>query len=345
MFLSIIVPVFNVERYLSECLDSLIDQDIADREYEIICVNDGATDGSGAILEQYRSRCRNLVIVEKENGGLSSARNAGLDAARGDYIWFVDSDDFVQPNILRKLYDCVAASDCDRLVFENVYEYKDKLTEDEYAERACGKLMPNTKYGDGVAWSSLIRRSLIEDRHLRFHKDIPCYGEDLVFNYQLNIVPYRKACCDSLVYYYRRRSGSIMSSHNKAADYKRINVGLSGAMLMRDYYNDEKASVPAIENNNLISDTANLIMFFLRPAFYAMAKLPQKEASEQLKRFKTENLFPFPIPAECTTKTSRMTTKTRLHNKIYDFICLHVTYRWGYRLMRLYNRLTGTIRK
>lgn len=100
MFLSFIVPVYNTEKYLAECLDSLLEQDIPYEEYEIICVNDGSTDGSLDILRRYAEAHSNVIVVDKENGGVASARNAGLDAACGDYIWFFDSDDIIHPNIL-----------------------------------------------------------------------------------------------------------------------------------------------------------------------------------------------------------------------------------------------------
>ena len=96
MFLSFIVPVYNVEKYLGECLDSLLDQDIDQSDYEIVCVNDGSTDGSPEILAGYAQRHPNIRVVTKENGGLPAARNTGVDHSRGDYIWHVDSDDFVR---------------------------------------------------------------------------------------------------------------------------------------------------------------------------------------------------------------------------------------------------------
>ena len=88
MFLSFIVPVYNVEQYVGECLDSLLDQDIPREDYEIICVNDGSTDESLAVLRQYADRHTNIRVIDKPNGGVASARNAGFDAARGEYIWY-----------------------------------------------------------------------------------------------------------------------------------------------------------------------------------------------------------------------------------------------------------------
>lgn len=99
---SILVPVYNVELYLRQCLDSLKKQSLTD--IEIICVNDGSTDGSLDILNDYASTDNRIKIINKRNGGLPSARNAGLDAATGEYVGFVDGDDFVEPDMFKKLY-------------------------------------------------------------------------------------------------------------------------------------------------------------------------------------------------------------------------------------------------
>src|SRR5699024_7703741 len=93
--LSIIVPVYNTEKYIETCLESLLNQDIDKSMYEIICVNDGSTDGSLAILKEYAKQYDNVVLIDKENEGVSIARNIGLEKARGDYVWFIDADDWV----------------------------------------------------------------------------------------------------------------------------------------------------------------------------------------------------------------------------------------------------------
>lgn len=107
MLLSIIIPVYNVEPYLRECLDSVFVQDLAD--CEVIAVNDGSTDGSRTILEEYKERYPEvLTLVDKANGGLSSARNAGVECAKGDYMYFVDSDDWLKPHAVETIRKAVS---------------------------------------------------------------------------------------------------------------------------------------------------------------------------------------------------------------------------------------------
>ena len=108
--LSIIVPVYNVENWLSRCASSLINQDLDKSEYEIIFVNDGSTDDSFEIAKKYSESYDNIILISQENKGLSAARNAGINKANGKYIWFVDSDDWIEPNIAGQLLK--EAEDC-----------------------------------------------------------------------------------------------------------------------------------------------------------------------------------------------------------------------------------------
>ena len=113
---SIIVPVFNVEKYLRQCLDSILGQTF--NQFEVIIVNDGSTDNSGAICQEYEARDNRIVYLEKENGGVSEARNLGLDFATSEYIIFIDSDDWIEPTYVEVLYEKIEEYQAD-IVFEN----------------------------------------------------------------------------------------------------------------------------------------------------------------------------------------------------------------------------------
>ena len=155
MFLSFIIPIYNAERYLSECLNSLLAQDLVADEYEIVCVNDGSKDGSLSVLRDFADRYPNIRIIDKENGGVTTARNAGLEAASGDFIWFIDADDLIQENILAKLKAMVPEGGCDRIVF-GAYEFQDALTETEREQSRNGQLATNTSWYVAVVWRSLL---------------------------------------------------------------------------------------------------------------------------------------------------------------------------------------------
>lgn len=109
--ISIIVPVYNVEAYLEKCVESILNQTFTD--YEVILINDGSTDRSGRICEEYAMKDDRIVVIHKDNGGLSSARNTGLAFAKGDFVGFVDSDDYIGSNMYKELYDLCVNHHCD----------------------------------------------------------------------------------------------------------------------------------------------------------------------------------------------------------------------------------------
>lgn len=112
---SVIIPVYNVAQYLRQCLDSVTGQTLSD--IEIICVNDGSTDGSPAILEEYREKDGRIVVINRENGGVSAARNCGMEHARGKYVYFLDSDDYLDPEALGKTVRLAEDNEADGVHF------------------------------------------------------------------------------------------------------------------------------------------------------------------------------------------------------------------------------------
>ncbi|MEW9080439.1 glycosyltransferase [Terrisporobacter glycolicus] len=116
MKVSIIVPVYNVEKYLEECLDSVVNQTL--KNIEIICINDGSTDGSLGILNKYKKKYSNIKIINQDNAGLSAARNAGIREAKGEYIYFLDSDDYIELNAMKICYECSKKDNLDVLTFD-----------------------------------------------------------------------------------------------------------------------------------------------------------------------------------------------------------------------------------
>lgn len=126
--MSIVIPFYNVEHYIAQCLDSVYNQDVPEDEYEVICVNDASPDNSREIVIEYQKKHSNLILVEHEvNRKLGAARNTGRTIARGKYIWNVDSDDMIKPNILEKLINYCENFDLDILMFNFDHLYENKL--------------------------------------------------------------------------------------------------------------------------------------------------------------------------------------------------------------------------
>ena len=220
---SVIVPIYNVAPWLEDCLTSLEKQTL--KNIEVILVNDGSTDGSREIAARYAQRNGNFTLVDRENGGLSAARNTGLDRARGEYVYFLDSDDYLSENALEILYTKASGENLDVLKF-SAYTFTDGCEDvqwtDEY--RYSGnypEVMLGTdalakffEYSDVSPSSCLIftRRETIENNALRFCEGI--IHEDNLFHYQLMMVSQRTAVCNQPLYYRRVRAGSIMSAPN-----------------------------------------------------------------------------------------------------------------------------------
>ena len=167
MFLSIIVPVYNAQPYLEECLRSLLGQDIPD--YEIICVDDGSTDGSSAMLDAFAAEHHGIFPIHQKNSGVAAARNTGLSAAKGDYIWFVDADDFIQPNVLARLRSVIAETGCDQLVVGG-FQFAEVLTPKQEALRQERNLPDNVPGPGAVVWRSLIRRAFLSRHGVTFRQ-------------------------------------------------------------------------------------------------------------------------------------------------------------------------------
>lgn len=221
---SIIVPVYNVESYVAMCLDSLVNQTFSD--IEIICVNDGSADESLNILEHYKKLDTRIKIVNKENGGLSSARNAGMKVAEGKYILFVDSDDWISTNAIEHLYANAENNNSDLVVFDfvsddfakkeksvmTIMQYKDKYMNEPFNVDSMDSWA--YKYIPVSTWSKLYKTDLIKNKVLFFEdmifEDVPFWA--YVYSHATRItylpIPF---------YYYRKnREGSIMMNKGRS---------------------------------------------------------------------------------------------------------------------------------
>lgn len=170
---SILVPSYNVERYLPQCLDSLIAQSLDD--IQIIAINDGSTDSTLEILEDYASHDPRIEIIDKANSGYGASMNRGLDAAQGEYVGIVESDDFADPDMFRELYAFAKNHDCD-LVKSNYYEYSEEegdvfqepFARHRYSRVFDPKLEQDVLTALPIIWSAIYRRTMIEERSIRF---------------------------------------------------------------------------------------------------------------------------------------------------------------------------------
>lgn len=205
--ISIIIPAYNVETYIDQCIMSVLNQTY--KNYEIILVDDGATDNTGKICDMY-GKNENIKVIHKKNGGLSDARNIGLESASGRYVIFLDADDYWSDiYFLRKIYEQIQCSDVDLIVFGYSKVINNRMIETRIpacnSTDVCDLVRKNAF--DICAWDKVIKRSLLIRNGISFRKNV--YSEDMEWCSKVFSVV--KSCCvlSEAPYAYRQREGSI----------------------------------------------------------------------------------------------------------------------------------------
>lgn len=291
--LSFIVPVYNVAPYLRKCVDSLLAQDYDD--YEIILVDDGSTDNSPQICDEYAEKGSPLRVIHQANAGLSAARNAGIKAAKGEYICFVDSDDYWEPNVLGSLMAQVERDDLDvlRFKYRNVNERyevfnpnkSDPYRNDDYSgEVTDGVTFLNTRFGTACyAVMFILRRDLIVSTPYTIHhtpENGDClftpgiYFEDTDWTPRMLIRAKRVASTDTIVYNYLVRQGSITKAVEQSKKQKVLDdkMRLIGEM-QRQARDLQEKGLRTNWFNRMIADTVISVIGMLSIDFYKDRKL------------------------------------------------------------------------
>ena len=221
---SVVIPVYNMERYLRACLDSVVNQTL--REIEIICVDDGSTDGSPGILKEYARRDNRISILTQSNNGLSFARNAGAKAATGTYLYFLDSDDYIDTTAMEQLYATAAAGDLDVLLFDGMAFYDSPALERKCPKerfnysrkKEYGEIIPGRRLfaemktnGDYQVSSCLqfIKRSWLREAGLTFLEGI--LHEDQLFSFFCLMQANRAKHVKKQLFHRRFRENSTMT--------------------------------------------------------------------------------------------------------------------------------------
>lgn len=215
--LSVVVPIYNVEDYLSECIESILNQTFKD--FELILVNDGSTDNSLKICNEYLKKDERIQIINKENGGLSSARNSGIDVAKGEYIIFIDSDDLINKNMFEKMVRISIEKDADivQCNYQKFYDNND-IEDSSIVNNELEELTPikalyrfyDEKKSEctTVAWNKLYKTSLF--KNIRY--PVGKIHEDVFTTHKLFFKANKIVCIEDKFYYYRQRENSITKS-------------------------------------------------------------------------------------------------------------------------------------
>lgn len=313
--LSIIVPVYRVEAYLRKCVNSLLAQDLPVKDYEIILVDDGSPDGCPAICDEYAQLNSNIRVIHRSNGGLSAARNTGIEVARGEYIQFVDSDDFLEQNVLKTLIGKMDSDNLDvlRFNFQNVNEkyevfepYKTKKIFVDYSDIACrGEEFLTERLGFGCyACQFIIRASLLND--CLFKEGI--FFEDTEWAPRMLLKAERVTSTSLMVYNYLMRSGSITQSIDTAKKRKVLEdrLGLIDSL---------KSQMREISDKRwfegMIANTVLAVLGDISSVFW-------KERKPYLQQLNSKGVFPLSF----YHSTPSATRKIRLANISPSLLCM-----------------------
>ena len=280
---SFIVPVYNTEKYLKKCLDSLVNQTYKD--FEIIVVNDGSTDKSSSIISKYQKKYKNIIVINKENEGLSMARNRGVQKSSGKYIIFVDSDDYVSNNLLEEVDKKIDDSDILRFQIATEDEEYTKINEyhEEGFESMCGydafRYLSSYHFVE-PAWCYVIRKNYYIENKFSFKKGV--YHEDF------GLIPYviykaRKVkSIDYIGYHYVQRNGSIMNNN----DYKKT---VKKAFDMLEQYKTMRLFAKNINRKNNLDDY--FLSYISNSVIVKARELKKDEKKVYINELKKLNVF------------------------------------------------------
>ena len=246
MKVSVIVPVYNVEKYLKKCLDSLVKQTLKD--IEIIVVNDGSTDSSQLIIDEYKKKYpKKIISIIKENGGQGSARNLGIKYVTSKYIGFVDSDDYIALDMYEKLYNKAINENSDVVICNNyVVDLKkenNKIEENNYNN--AYNIIENAFFGKMAVWNKIYKKELIVNNNILFKEKI--WYEDFAFTFKLLCNTKKISFINDYLYMYLLRPGSTMNNDN-----------VSRNLEILDAFDD---TIMYLNNNNIYEKYLEILEF------------------------------------------------------------------------------------
>lgn len=244
VMVSIIIPVYNVERYLRRCLDSAANQTL--RDIEIICVDDGSTDSSGVICDEYAARDERFIVIHQKNARQAAARNRALEIARGKYISFLDGDDLFEPDMAEHALKKALETDADvvRFYFRYIGRYNGKPDKRLWFEGEINGSLSTLRVfflpGSDV-WARLWKREFLQKNNIKFQEDLPPW-EDILFNAQAAAAQPKTFALPEALHKYRIWSNSSMRNHGKSIDGMKHLLNAMNESIRIFESNDERES-------------------------------------------------------------------------------------------------------
>ena len=315
--LSIIVPVYNVESTLRRCVDSLINQGLSTKEYEVILVNDGSTDHSSDIAIELKDKYENVILLTQENQGLGGARNTGIEAAQGEFITFVDSDDYIKENKLASLINICIEQNLDVLRFKKLFI---SFSGEELPNKLSGIIFNHVYSGKeafcsfvGSACASIFRTSIFKDNGLFFTKGIT--QEDVEFTTRFFTKVKRVMAVDDVAYICMYNDQSL--SRNKNFDKKNKYI-CDGALVASLGFQFAKNHVEDAEMKDLIIRRSNSAIMGSLINFIRVDEYPKSIVKNYIRYAKELHIIP--IKGKSSSKKTDLLIPIVNHSSLYFFI-------------------------
>lgn len=347
--ISVIIPIYNVEKYIEECIKSVCEQTL--KEIEIICVNDGTKDDSMKIVSKYAKKDKRIKIINKDNGGLSSARNKGLDTATGKYVYFIDSDDYITKECLEILYDTLEKNNLDILFFDALSFYEDKeLSEEQtdcenyyirgamYNKVSTGQelflnMRKNLDYR-ASACLQILRKEFVDKYNLRFEEGI--IHEDELFSLLGTLYSDRVMHISEPFYMRRVRPGSIMTESNSI----KSSYG---------YFKTIIKVIPHISKNVEDPEVFNMYYSYIKTLFNSSINNITSISSNELEAFEIElpkeELILYKLLIENNYLNKETITKLKQTNKENRSLKRLFVRKSANLIRRIIRKVLGTLRK
>lgn len=312
MKFSIIIPAYNVENWIDDCIRSCINQDLVlGEDYEIIVVDDGSKDNTKLHLNAYKD----IIVVEQENSGVSAARNNGLLHARGEYIWFIDGDDYIESNILGSLYQYIKSKDLDILniafkrVSDKVVFTNQLMKQPENSNTFIPILHGNID--QMVACNTIARLDYIKSHNIQFKEGMR-YGEDTLWAFWMQLFAPKQEQIFNQIYFYRVRSGSAMQSESLDSRLK----WLDSMFMMHDTYIEALNLYSNQLSKEKLRNIQERIYWNCQNLLFGALRLDKKKREQVLFYLESKKHYPYPI------LWNRLTLKLGLNNFLINLISL-----------------------
>lgn len=323
MLLSVIVPVYNAEKYITDCLDSLLSQGITEDDYEIICVNDGSIDGTTSIIESYIADHESIRLIDQANTGVSAARNKGIEVSQGEYCTFVDSDDYLEPNSYGRLLRLMNSNNAESCYF-GFDEVKDS-SHFEYSEYEYSPLTVLHTGGKhpytGNIWRFIFPTELLKTHAITFNEKMN-YAEDELFIFKvLCVLDLRNHLyIQDKLYHYRNNPSSLTHCDR----IKRLESHKSSMLVMAEEYDRliKEGKVTYEIEKDAVKRKQYAISNYMMDGL--LLKASPDEVINQLVKLQ---LYPFGINPDM------LKFRRPIKNMFINYLKAFFTFKWYYKLL------------